>query len=173
MKMQIVILDYRTSALIIKNVPPSMQNKESDEVFEHFANLLKLSSDDCTYLMTDELSVVSDVDMLTAQTRADINTVLDDGYEGAKDAWDEDDSSPEHWALAYNRLEMLTTPGAENWLDKEPEQIEKGDVLHDIKNNVSWLIVQVLADSYKVATPNNTTIYIKKADLSEYKHIKN
>ncbi len=52
---------------------------------------------------------------MTAQILEDIGTVTCDGLDDAFEAFQESGNDPEHWTLAYNRLEKLTT--ALGWTD--------------------------------------------------------
>lgn len=116
--MNITILEFTNAKTYIRKVPTEIQHLDGDEILEHFAKELGFRASDAQYIVSDVENFDTDIDVLTAQTKSDINSVVLDGYESALEAYQEEDDEEvkeDHWAKAYNRLEKLTSPNAEDW----------------------------------------------------------
>lgn len=59
---QIVILDFSTAIVYIREVPEVLEDSQAEDVIEYFESVLKIRANDCQYMM-GELSFDGDGDL--------------------------------------------------------------------------------------------------------------
>lgn len=54
---KIVIMDYSTGTVYIKDVPSKFDNSQGDEIMEYFCNELDIREKDCYYMISGNLII--------------------------------------------------------------------------------------------------------------------
>lgn len=55
--MKIAILDYGSGVVFVRTVPPDLQDKEGEEIAEHFGKELEINIGDCEWMLSPELAI--------------------------------------------------------------------------------------------------------------------